>query len=338
MTSVSVVIPSYNSEATLKILLPSLIRQSCYNRISEIIVVDSSDDHHTKKYLKDLSEKKLVIIHSGEQKVMPAIQRNAGAKYATGDLLLFLDSDVFLSPHYLLKVIHAYNKGNVIGGGSINIPDFQADKKIVCAQYYLYCNEFMESGKIRMKKLLPAANLFCDREFFYKTGGFPEIRASEDSLFAMKVNSMPMRFIFLPGAKVFHIFRESKHDFISTQFLTGKYIFIYRKLFFDPYYLHGVLGSIFLPLIVVLKFLRIHYRMLKSGLFHTREFIKYAPLISVGLFAWGKGFKDGIDQFNTECQEEKIQVEKINRWINHFSMPLTKVSSDLLPKLEVENG
>ncbi|NJK86646.1 MAG: glycosyltransferase family 2 protein [Bacteroidales bacterium] len=86
----SVVIPSYNSAKTIEFTLKHLFSQSASDRILEVIVVDSSDDGVTPALLeKYASENKIVHINSGTR-VMPAIQRNIGAKNAKGDLLLLL--------------------------------------------------------------------------------------------------------------------------------------------------------------------------------------------------------------------------------------------------------
>ncbi|NJK86647.1 MAG: hypothetical protein HC906_12450 [Bacteroidales bacterium] len=63
---------------------------------------------------------------------------------------------------------------------------------------------------------------------FFEVGGFPEIRASEDSLLGMAI-SEKTNMIFIPQAIVYHIFRENEHHFLANQEMLGKYIFIFRK-------------------------------------------------------------------------------------------------------------
>jgi glycosyltransferase involved in cell wall biosynthesis len=92
--SVSIVIPSYNSHKTISRTIESLVKSDDYVLINEIIIVDSSDDNATKGLLGSFADTKLRLIHSGI-KVMPSLQRNIGAEQATGDLLVFIDSDAY---------------------------------------------------------------------------------------------------------------------------------------------------------------------------------------------------------------------------------------------------
>ncbi len=298
--TVSVVIPAYNSSATLDIVISKLVEQTHFDRIKEIIIVDSSDDKTSKKQLSSFSHRKIRIVHSGKNRIMPAKQRNTGAKLATGDIIVFLDSDTYPERTYLAKVLKAYSNGHMIGGGSINIPDFQTGNKVVRAQYYLYCNEFMCHGTSRQMKLLPSANLFCDRMLFIKSGGFPEIRASEDSLFTRLISEHRANLIFVPEAKVFHIFRETREDLINGQYLSGKYIYIYRKLLFDSIYLRSFCAPMLLPAFILMKFGRISYRIMRTGIWHSGQYVRLIPLIIIGLVAWGRGFKNGIMNFKQE--------------------------------------
>jgi hypothetical protein len=74
---------------------------------------------------------------------------------------------------------------------------------------------------MRVKRILPSCNLFCDRLLFRQLGGFPKIRASEDSLFCLKAGELT-DLVFIPDAGVYHIFRLDKDDFIRNQLLIGK--------------------------------------------------------------------------------------------------------------------
>ncbi len=101
----SVVIPAYNSEQTILTAINSTRRQS--RPPEEIIVVDDGSTDRTsglvgreqllweKSY--ELSQPALRIIHMGRNCGVSAA-RNAGIKAATGELLVFLDSDDELHP------------------------------------------------------------------------------------------------------------------------------------------------------------------------------------------------------------------------------------------------
>src|ERR1035441_9406097 len=105
MISISFIIPSYNSQKTVHGTLKSIFRQKSLISVKEVIVVDSSDDGETRKLLKGPSaspqddnqltfDSKLRIILL-DKKTSPALGRNIGAQDAIGNLLCFIDSDVY---------------------------------------------------------------------------------------------------------------------------------------------------------------------------------------------------------------------------------------------------
>jgi len=87
--NVSIIIPTYNSEATLENCLES-IRDQSYVPI-ETIVVDNMSNDATVKIAKK-SQAKII-----QQKSNPASARNIGIANSTGKYVFFIDSDQVLS-------------------------------------------------------------------------------------------------------------------------------------------------------------------------------------------------------------------------------------------------
>ncbi len=89
---ISVIIPVYNEAQYLEELLPYL-QQNGKEYLSEIIVADAASDDDTREICKKY---KVDIIKCSEKN--RAIQMNAGAKTAKGDILYFVHADT-LPPH-----------------------------------------------------------------------------------------------------------------------------------------------------------------------------------------------------------------------------------------------
>jgi glycosyltransferase involved in cell wall biosynthesis len=91
MKKVSIVVPVYNREKTIKKCLDSLINQTYPN--VEIIVVNNNSVDGTVKIVKELIEgnPNIHLYNCKEQGVSYA--RNYGIKKATGDYIMFVDSD-----------------------------------------------------------------------------------------------------------------------------------------------------------------------------------------------------------------------------------------------------
>lgn len=114
MKKVSIVLPTYNSADTLTSALNSISRQS-YSNMELIIVNDGSTDD-TGGILQEFKNKnrnrknikEIKIIKQKNQGAPTA--RNNGAKQATGEYLMFAESDVILTPDMISTEVRYLNK------------------------------------------------------------------------------------------------------------------------------------------------------------------------------------------------------------------------------------
>jgi glycosyltransferase involved in cell wall biosynthesis len=291
MSNVSFIVPSYNSYLTVQKTLLSIFGQKSFDRVKEILVVDSSDDGKTLKILEGFNHPQLKIIKLG-QKTSPALGRNAGAAAASGELLCFIDSDVYLSEDWLVNVLTAYREGCRAGGGSVSAPDFQEKKSLALAQLYLQFNESLAVGERRPLPIVPACNMFVERRLFEKAGGFPNLRASEDVMLCLKLAEAAQVW-FIPQAKSFHVFRENLRSYLNNQTVLGKYIIIYRRKAYNRWYYRGPWPVMLLPTFLLIKSIRIKIRVFKSGPDHVKKFVLSSPLFALGLMYWAAGFIQG---------------------------------------------
>ena len=88
VTKVSVIIPTFNREATVLDAVRSALDQS-YS-CKEVIVVDDGSSDGTRKLL-DAWSSKIKVLHQPNSG--PSDARNHGARHASGEILAFLDSD-----------------------------------------------------------------------------------------------------------------------------------------------------------------------------------------------------------------------------------------------------
>lgn len=96
---ISIIIPTFNEEEYLPILLKSIEEQN-FNDY-EIIVADANSTDKTREIAEEYNCK---IVKGG----LPGIGRNNGAKVALGKYLLFLDSDLKLTENYLKDLIEEF--------------------------------------------------------------------------------------------------------------------------------------------------------------------------------------------------------------------------------------
>lgn len=105
---ISIIIPCYNVEKYVEECLDSILNQSFKN--VEIICVDDGSTDGTLKILKTYEKKHKNVKVLTQKNKSAGAARNNGLKVATGEFVLFMDSDDFLQPSALQILIELTKK------------------------------------------------------------------------------------------------------------------------------------------------------------------------------------------------------------------------------------
>jgi glycosyltransferase involved in cell wall biosynthesis len=164
--SISVIIPAYNEEEylteTLKCIQEArefLLKKDTVP--TEIIVVDNDSTDSTSDIA--LSYGASVV---RETKRNVAKVRNAGASFANGNVLVFIDADTIV-PAELLWRINQLMASPVCFGGAVDT-DYRAAKPVV----KIYLKLWRILGKLA--GMAQGATQFCHREVFVSLSGYDE--------------------------------------------------------------------------------------------------------------------------------------------------------------------
>jgi len=112
--SISVIIPTYNRRDSLLSTLASLGEQSYPFDRFEVVVVDDGGNDNTDEVVQVAFPFKLSLYRQSNQG--SAAARNHGAMQGSGDILVFIDDDITLSPDYLSAVAAKVRPGTLIMG------------------------------------------------------------------------------------------------------------------------------------------------------------------------------------------------------------------------------
>ena len=112
MTTVSVIIPSYNRKPLVSRAIDSVLQQTF--RDFEIIVVDDASTDGTGEYLAQKYGKKIVYLYL-PQNCGVAEARNEGMKAARSTFIAFLDSDDLWYPQKLQLQMDLFNADDSLG-------------------------------------------------------------------------------------------------------------------------------------------------------------------------------------------------------------------------------
>ena len=115
---VSVIIPTYNSEKTLKQCLISVLNQIYKNY--EIIVVNNNSTDKTKQIIKEFQmkekSKNKKIKYVFEPKIGRGPARNTGEKKAKGEIILMTDSDCIVPEDWIKEMVKAIKGHDAVQG------------------------------------------------------------------------------------------------------------------------------------------------------------------------------------------------------------------------------
>ncbi|MBK7494432.1 MAG: glycosyltransferase family 2 protein [Candidatus Omnitrophica bacterium] len=163
---VSIIIPVYNGSRTLRKTLETAQRQR--DPSFEVIVVDDGSTENISSLVRELGARH----HRLPMNMGPAAARTEGARVASGQVLLFTDSDVWL-PENTISIIrqafedHACSCVQGTFSKQCPYPDFFSQYKNLYNRYVLNrLPDWIETTYTSLTAI--------GREFFFECGGFDQ--------------------------------------------------------------------------------------------------------------------------------------------------------------------
>ncbi len=161
---ISIIVPVFN-EASL--IQPFLVHLRERAPGAEIIVADGSSIDGTDRLAAQLCDH---LVRTGERN--RAIQMNAGARVASGDILWFLHADAEVQPGCLGEIRRVMSDSTVAGGYfRVRLP-----APIV----YRLTDSFAHYAGILLRMRCGDHGIFCRHTAFIEAGGFPNVPLMED--------------------------------------------------------------------------------------------------------------------------------------------------------------
>jgi len=217
---ISVIIPSLNEEDYIENTLRTLRNQD-YKGKYEIILADAMSTDKTVQIAKGYTDRIITVKRKGI-----AAGKNAGAKVAKGNILLFIDSDTLPSPNLLSNIAKAYQNGEVVG---VTCKLYAlSSKKSIRTMYKLY-NKFMHLSIKFKRATIPGICNSFRKDAFDKLGGFNEnLTTFEDVDLSHRANKVG-KIILLPNSFVLTSDRRVKNWGVIFSFFI--YLFYHFKFF-----------------------------------------------------------------------------------------------------------
>ena len=135
---ISIIIPSFNTKNSIKVLISLFLNQKFLPK--EIIIIDSGSNLEIEKYLYNLSKVNKTLIYKKVSKAYPGTARNIGIKLANSKYIAFFDVNTFPDNFWLEKRYNFINKSSL---------NYLIGTRITLSNSYLKTiNKFSTYGKM----------------------------------------------------------------------------------------------------------------------------------------------------------------------------------------------
>lgn len=183
---ISFVIPAYNEERWIGATVTAIRKAAgASGEPYEVIVVDDDSSDRTAAVAAERGAQVVRVRHR-----QIAATRNAGARVARGDRLVFVDADTCIDATVLRAALAALHTGAVGGGAAIRF-----DGEL--PRYYVGLLETFLLWLQRTAQLAGGCFLFCTRAAFERVGGFDERMYGAEEIALSQALKRQGRFVVL---------------------------------------------------------------------------------------------------------------------------------------------
>lgn len=220
----SVILPTFGRPDEVENFLESMTQQEV--KEFEVIIVDGSPDEILHPVI-DNFKNRLDLKYFHEKGLGASESRNLGCEKATGDFLVFIDSDCVVPADYFNKInsfLTENPKVDAFGGPDAADETFTPFQKAV--NYAM--TSVLTTGGIRGKKKhigkfqLRGFNMGIRKKAFFAVGGYSGMQVAEDIDISMRLQKSGYTTVLIPEAFVYHRRKASFYKFYKQLFFHGK--------------------------------------------------------------------------------------------------------------------
>lgn len=215
MPRVSVVLPAYNSHATVSGCLEALRGQTF--RDFETIVVDSSPLGETAAIVEARFPE--VRCEWRSERLLPHAARNLGMSRSAGELVIHSDPDTYARPDWIERLVGAHDAtGHVVVGSLVCHGRRWIDVGVHLCKF----SKLLPGGAPRPVDIAPTANMLASRSTFEAVGELPSEGMQGDAEWSRRARQQQRTLWFEPSAVVEHHHLETLCSFIRERARRGE--------------------------------------------------------------------------------------------------------------------
>ena len=212
----SIIIPMYNASQYIERCLNSIYHQGLNVNEFEVIVINDGSTDNSLEIVKDYLTSYKNIRFFSQKNSGQGAARNLGIKYATGEYILFLDSDDFLLPQSINKIL------SIVKHVSCDVINFLMEVELPTGnvkESYLYHYDYdkIYSGKELLLRtginIGSACSSLYKRSFILRNNiFFPVDMKHEDVFFSYQIYTFASRVIFTKTHAYYYCWHPDSTD------------------------------------------------------------------------------------------------------------------------------
>jgi GT2 family glycosyltransferase len=214
----SIVVPTLNRPEALRSTVSALMGLDYEPSAYEIIVVDDGSESDARLALDAASDTRHRLAVYRQERLGVATARNAGARRASGEILLFCDDDIVLDPACLNQLLEtrSAHRGALINGAVDFAPGpLHALEQTAFGRFRIALERSFRATEgfpryedaCVVMPALNASNLAVDRDAFWRLNGFDQdfpAAGAEDLEFSLRAGEAGHELLLDPRIRCLH--------------------------------------------------------------------------------------------------------------------------------------
>ena len=213
--SISVVIPAYDAATTMAECLDALNNQSLSRDDYDVIVVDDGSTDGTADIAGRCGARVLKQANSGA-----ASARNTGIAEASGDIILFTDSDCSPAPDWMQEMLAPFADPQIVGVKGV----YRTRQTSLAARFIQieYEDRYDWALRYQYVDFVDTYAAAYRRDVIVAAGGFDtSLRWLHDQELSFRLAAMGCKMVFNPHAAVYHHHPDSWRKYAWRKYRIG---------------------------------------------------------------------------------------------------------------------
>lgn len=269
---ITVIIPVYNGERTIKSCVESVIKAKPNSK--EIIVVDNNSTDRTRHILNKIGKIKV----RSEQKQGPAAARNRALKDAKGEFVIFVDADVVVKQDTFTELLKCIKKKQVAGVGGVPESSDKENLISMSQDIRLFGNSISDT-KVKEVDHFPSMIAIYKMDILKKIGFYNEsyFPSGEDVDLNYRIRKLGRKLLVNPSSRVYHNHPLTLKSLVKKWFNYGKgWARLSKEYRRYPDLLANIIWIITLPILIVLSVFWTAFLWILIPLFLLPWFVFYS--------------------------------------------------------------